>query len=66
MKPVILFASMFIWAVVILITPRIEPEASHNLLFMLGGGAVFHLVLLGSQIKKRCTIEFVTKGKRTS
>lgn len=53
MKPVVLFASMFIWAVVILAASMIEPEVSKNLLLILGGGAAFHLILLGSQIKKQ-------------
>lgn len=53
MKPVVLFASMFVWAVVILVASMIQPEVSTNLLIVLGGGAVFHLILLGSQIKKQ-------------
>lgn len=53
MSKVVLFASMFIWAVVILVSSMLEPEAFNNIVLVLGGGAVFHLILLGSQVVKR-------------
>jgi uncharacterized membrane-anchored protein len=53
MSKVVFFASMFIWAVVILVSSMIEPEAFKNIILVLGGGAVFHLILLGSQVVKR-------------
>ena len=53
MKPVVFFASMFIWAVVILVSSMIDREAFKTLLPVLGGGAAFHLILLGSQVRKQ-------------
>ena len=53
MSKVVFFASMFIWAVVIAASSLAEPEAFKNLVLILGGGAVFHLILLGAQIGKR-------------
>ena len=53
MSKVVFFASMFIWAVVILVSSMIEPQATRNIVPVLGGGAVFHLILLGSQVVKR-------------
>ncbi len=53
MSKVVFFTSMFIWAVVILVSSLIEPEAFKNIVLVLGGGAAFHLILLGSQVGKR-------------
>ena len=53
MNKVVFFASMVIWAAVILVTSMIEPEAFKKIVLVLGGGAVFHLILLGSQVVKR-------------
>jgi len=52
-KAIVLWASMLIWAVVILASSLTEPEAFPNLVLILGGGAAFHLILLGSQIRKQ-------------
>lgn len=53
MSKTVFFSSIFIWAVVILVSALTEPEAFKNLMIVLGGGAAFHLILLGSQMGKR-------------